>query len=86
MSELSRRNVLGATVAAGTLAAASTAGPSFAEVRQPPWGPGPAPLLGAELPSFRYPLGESPSNPMTEDGRRRRLSPSFRSPIKSPAC
>ena len=27
------------------------------ESRQPPYGPGPAPLDGPELPSFRYPLG-----------------------------
>jgi oxalate decarboxylase len=66
MSEMSRRNLLGATATAGTLAAASAAAPSFAQSGQPPWGPGPAPLLGAELPSFRYPLGEKPAK--TYDG------------------
>lgn len=66
MSEMSRRNLLAATAAAGTVAAASAAGPAFAQSGQPQWGPGPAPLLGADLPSFRYPLGEKPAK--TFDG------------------
>lgn len=62
MSDMSRRNILGATAAAGAIAAAgSAAGPSLAANAQPPWGPGPSPLLGADLPSFRYPLGEKPA-------------------------
>ncbi|MGA8292232.1 MAG: cupin domain-containing protein [Rhodoplanes sp.] len=61
MSDMSRRNLLGATAAAGTLAAASAAAPSFAQSGQPQWGPGPSVLLGGELPSFRYPLGEKPA-------------------------
>ena len=66
MSDMSRRNLLGASAAAGTLVAASTTGPVLAQSGQPPWGPGPAPLLDAELSSFRYPLGEKPAK--TYDG------------------
>jgi hypothetical protein len=86
MSEMSRRNLLGATAAAGTLAAASAAAPSFAQSGQPPWGPGPAPLLGAELPSFRYPLGEKPAKTYDGGWARRRRSPNSRCRTRSPAC
>jgi oxalate decarboxylase len=54
MSDISRRDVIGA----GTVLTAATATGAFAETQQPPFGPAPAPLSGAELPSFRYPLGE----------------------------
>ena len=37
------------------------------ETSQPPYGPAPAPLAGAELPSFRFPLGDR----RAEDLRRR---------------
>src|ERR1700720_3907127 len=53
MGELSRRDMLGA---AGGMAAAATSRETFGQ-GQPPWGPTPAPLAGAELPSFRFRLG-----------------------------
>ena len=63
MSEISRRHVLGAAAAAGSvLAAASDA----AAEGQPPWGPTPPVLAGAELPSFRFRLGAV--TPKTWDG------------------
>src|SRR6202040_1460736 len=53
MGELSRRDMLGA---AGGMAAAATSRETFGQGR-PPFGPTPAPLAGAELPSFRFRLG-----------------------------
>ncbi|MGH6736465.1 MAG: cupin domain-containing protein [Methyloceanibacter sp.] len=38
-----------------------TAGESGGSTMQPPFGPTPGPLAGAELPSFRYPLGAQPT-------------------------
>ena len=63
MSEFSRRSVLGGVAAGGVLAAAATDG--LAQ-RQPPSGPAPAPLAGAELPSLRFALGAV--TPKTYDG------------------
>jgi oxalate decarboxylase len=55
MTEFSRRNVLGAAAAGGVFAtAAATDGLAGA---QPSFGPTPAPLAGAQLPSFRFQLG-----------------------------
>jgi oxalate decarboxylase len=55
MSEFSRRQVLGTGAAAGaTLAASATDGSAQG---QPPAGPTPPVLAGAELPSFRFRLG-----------------------------
>jgi oxalate decarboxylase len=56
MSEFSRRNVLGAAAASGAIAVAAAAD-SMAD-GQPPWGPTLPVLAGAELPSFRFKLGE----------------------------
>ena len=55
MTEFSRRNVLGAAAAGGVFAtAAATDGLAGG---QPSFGPTPAPLAGAQLPSFRFQLG-----------------------------
>ncbi len=54
MSEFSRRNLLSAAAAGGVIAAAAS--DAIAQ-GQPPSGPTPAPLAGAELPSFRFRLG-----------------------------
>jgi len=55
MSEFSRREMLSAAAAGGMVAAApSTDG--LAE-GQPPFGPTPPVLSGAQLPSFRFQLG-----------------------------
>jgi oxalate decarboxylase len=51
----SRRDMLGAA-AAGGMVAAATGTETFGQ-GQPPFGPTPAPLAGAELPSFRFRLG-----------------------------
>jgi len=56
MTEFSRRDMLGAAAASGMVAAA-TSTETFGQ-GQPPFGPTPAPLAGAELPSFRFRLGE----------------------------
>jgi oxalate decarboxylase len=56
MGEFSRRDMLGAA-AAGGMVAAATSTETFGQ-GQPPFGPTPAPLAGAELPSFRFRLGE----------------------------
>src|SRR6266508_6688030 len=55
MSEFSRRHVLGAAAAAGSVIAAA-ASDTLAQ-GQPPSGPTPPLLAGAELPSFRFRLG-----------------------------
>src|SRR5260221_5841735 len=55
MGEFSRRDMLGAAAAGGMVAAATNT-ETFGQ-GQPPFGPTPAPLAGAELPSFRFRLG-----------------------------
>jgi oxalate decarboxylase len=55
MPEFSRRNLLGAA-ATGSLIAAASANDALAN-GQPPWGPTPPVLAGAQLPSFRFQLG-----------------------------
>jgi hypothetical protein len=55
MPEFSRRNLLGAA-ATGSLIAAASATDALAN-GQPPWGPTPPVLAGAQLPSFRFQLG-----------------------------
>src|SRR5258708_555284 len=55
MGEVSRRDMLGAA-AAGGMGAADTWTGTFGE-GTPQFGPTPAPLAGAELPSFRFRLG-----------------------------
>src|SRR2546430_14014959 len=55
MGEFSRRDMLGAA-AAGGMVAAATSTETFGQ-GQPPFGPTPAPLAGATLPSFRFALG-----------------------------
>jgi hypothetical protein len=55
MSEFSRRNLLGAA-ATGSVMAAAAAAETLAQ-GQPPFGPTPPLLAGAELPSFRFALG-----------------------------
>jgi oxalate decarboxylase len=62
MSEFSRRNVLGA---AGSVFAAAAATDALAD-GQPPFGPTPPVLAGAQLPSFRFQLGKV--TPKTWDG------------------
>src|SRR5262245_16131063 len=64
MTEFSRRDMLGAA-AAGGMVAAATSTETFGQ-GQPPFGPTPAPLAGAELPSFRFRLGAVA--PKTWDG------------------
>src|SRR5438105_4057012 len=54
MSEFTRRNVLGA--ATGSMIATAASMQASAD-GQPPFGPTPAPLAGATLPSFRFALG-----------------------------
>jgi oxalate decarboxylase len=55
MTEFSRRNLLGAAAAGGAIAVA-TATDGLAD-GQPPFGPTPPVLAGAQLPSFRFQLG-----------------------------
>src|SRR6187401_2198193 len=55
MSEFSRREMLSAA-AAGGMAVAATSTDGLAE-GQPPFGPTPPVLAGAQLPSFRFQLG-----------------------------
>src|SRR5262245_37705728 len=62
MTEFSRRTMLGA---AGGVMAAAAATDGLAD-GQPPFGPTPPVLAGAELPSFRFRLGEV--KPKTWDG------------------
>jgi hypothetical protein len=51
MPEFSRRHLLGAAAAGGLVTAAASETLAHG---QPPSGPAPAPLSGAELPSFRF--------------------------------
>jgi oxalate decarboxylase len=56
MSNISRRYVLGGAAAVGGMVAAAAASDANAD-GQPPFGPTPPVLAGAQLPSFRFPLG-----------------------------
>ena len=60
MSDISRRNLIG-TAAVGGLVSTAAAADTFSESPQPPSGPVPAPIAGAELPSFRYAMGAKPA-------------------------
>ena len=62
MSNLSRRNIIGAAAVGSVLAAAGGPG-AVAAGQQPPSGPAPVPLAGKELPSFRFQLGKQPPKP-----------------------
>jgi len=64
MSEISRRNLIGTAAAASGLVSTTAVAATFSETQQPPFGPVQAPLAGAELPSFRYPLGAKPAKPL----------------------
>ncbi len=57
MSDISRRNLLGAAAASGGFASTTVLVDAFTETQQPPFGPAPPPLAGPELPSFRFALG-----------------------------
>src|SRR5262245_31645452 len=59
MTDLSRRNIIGAA-AGGVVVAAASAPEALAAGAQPPSGPAPRPLAGKELPSFRFRLGAQP--------------------------
>src|SRR5262249_11211331 len=59
MPFMSRRHILGGA-AVGSVIAATNAPDAFAG-QQPQWGPAPGPLASAELPSFRYRLGQQPA-------------------------
>src|ERR1700676_2120961 len=61
MSDISRRNLVGAAAAAGGLISTTAVADTFAEPPQPPFGPAPAPLAGPTLPSFRFALGAKPA-------------------------
>lgn len=63
MPGLSRRDLMGGVAMGGILWSAEASG---GETPEPSYGPAPAPLSEAELPSFRYPLGEKPAE--TFDG------------------
>ena len=65
MTDLSRRNIIGAA-AGGVVMAAASAPNALSAGGQPPFRPGAAPLAGKELPSFRFPLGAQPAK--TYDG------------------
>ena len=65
MSEFSRREMLSAA-AAGGMAAAAMSTDGLAE-GQPPFGPTPPVLAGAQLPSFRFQLGAVGVTGDTED-------------------
>jgi oxalate decarboxylase len=58
MSDISRRDAVGS---AAVVAAAATASDAFSQSQQPPFGPAPAPLAGAELPPLKYALGAVPA-------------------------
>jgi len=60
MSDISRRDLIGAATAAGGFVTAAATG-ALAETPQPPFGPVPATLDGAQLPSFRFALGAQPA-------------------------
>jgi oxalate decarboxylase len=68
MTDISRRNLLGAAAASGGFASTTVLADTFtvAETQQPPFGPAPPPLAGADLPSFRFALGAVA--PKTFDG------------------
>ena len=82
MAEFSRRDMLGA---AGGMAAAATGTETFGQ-GQPSFGPTPAPLAGAELPSFRFQLGAVTAKTWKAVGRKRQLWCSSRSHKRSPEC
>ena len=63
MRGFSRRHLLGGAAMASLLASGAGA---LGETTQPPFGPAPAPLAGAELPTFKFPLGAQPAK--TFDG------------------
>ena len=63
MEGFSRRQVIGAAGAIGGLATAASMTSAFAEGEEPPFGPAPPVLDKAELPSFRYAMGEQPAKP-----------------------
>ncbi|HYH71239.1 MAG TPA: cupin domain-containing protein [Methyloceanibacter sp.] len=58
MTGLSRRELIGGVAVSGFVVSAASA----AETEQPPFGPAPPPLAGADLPSFRFPLGAQPTH------------------------
>jgi hypothetical protein len=84
MGEFSRRDMLGAA-AAGGMVAAATSTETFGQ-GQPPFGPTPAPLAGAELPSFRFRLGAVAPKRGTAAGRKRRRWWTSQCRRRSPAC
>ncbi len=61
MSDISRRNLIGTAAVASGLASTTAVAGTVAETPQPPYGPVPAPLASAELPSFCYALGAQPA-------------------------
>ena len=64
MPDITRRYVLNSVAAAGGLVAAAAASDASAD-GQPPFGPTPPVLAGAQLPSFRYPMGSRPAKTWT---------------------
>ena len=84
MTEFSRRNVLGAAATGGMIAGA--AGADALGDGQPPFGPTPAPLAGAELPSFRFALGAVTPKCGTAAGPRKRPLRNFQCRKSSRAC
>ena len=81
MVEITRRGMLGGVAMGGLLW--NTAALS-SELRQPPYGPAPAPLDGPELPSFRYPLGGAEDRAIQR--RHRQGSQCHRLPGLGKAC
>jgi oxalate decarboxylase len=55
MTGISRRNMLGGMAMTSLLASLASAN-SYSQTQQPPYGPAPEPLAGADLPSFRFDL------------------------------
>ena len=83
MFEFSRRDMLSAAAAGGMIAAA-TSTDGLAE-GQPPFGPTPPVLAGAQLPSASSSARSRPSLG-TVAGRKKRRSRNSRSPRSSPVC
>jgi hypothetical protein len=73
---------LGGAVMIGFLWSAEGLG---SETSEPSYGPAPPLLSGAELPSFRYPLGASRPRPSPAARPRKRTSQCFPSPTSLPA-